>query len=111
MQQDGVVFGDFNFASCSQNGLVAVFEGDSNLFGDHGAAGENGEVVEDGLPVVPKAGGLDSSDVDAALDPIQDEVGQRFALDVFCDDEQRAFLLDGVLEVFEYLVEVADFVL
>ena len=62
------------------------------------SAGEDGEVAEDRLATVPIARGLDGNRLHDAAKLVDDERGQRLALDVLGDHDQR---LAGLADRFE----------
>ena len=62
------------------------------------AAGEDGDVLEHGLAAIAEARRLDGRDLEAAAQLVDDERGQRLALDVLGDDEQRLARLHHGLE-------------
>ena len=68
---------------------VDVLELDAEVFGDHLAAGQDGDVLEHGLAAIAEARRLDGGDLQAAAQLVDDERGERLAFDVFGDDEQR----------------------
>ncbi|MGH6901314.1 MAG: chaperonin GroEL, partial [Geminicoccaceae bacterium] len=66
---------------------------------EHGlAAGEDGQVLEHGLAAVAEARRLDRAGLDHAAQLVDHERGQALALEVLGDDQQRALLLDHLLE-------------
>ena len=56
---------------------------------DGGAAGENGDVLEHGLAAITEARRLDGGDLQAATQLVDHERGERLALDILGDDQQR----------------------
>ena len=63
------------------------------------AAGQGGDVLQHGLAAIAKARGLDGQHVEHAAQFVQHQGGQRFAVDVFGDDDQFALAdLDQFLE-------------
>jgi hypothetical protein len=66
-----------------------VLQLDAEVFGDHLAAGQDRDVFEHGLAAVAEARCLDGSDLQAAAQLVDHQGRQRFAFDVFCDDQQR----------------------
>jgi hypothetical protein len=95
----GVVFGDDDFLGAAQVRDGGAFQLAAGLFGDHGAAGQDGDVLQHGLAAVAKAGGLDGEHVQHAAQLVQHQGGQGFAVDVLGDDDQLALAdLDQLLE-------------
>ena len=66
-----------------------VLELDAEVFGDRLAAGQDRDVLEHRLAAIAEARRLDGRDLEAAAQLVDDERGQRLALDLFGDDEQR----------------------
>ena len=64
----GVVLGDNDLTAVAQVGHLGVGQLHVQLAGNHGAAGENGDILEHLLAAVAEAGGLDADHVEAALD-------------------------------------------
>jgi hypothetical protein len=75
-----------------------LVERDAEVFGDRGAAGEHGDVAEVGLAAVAEARRLDGADVEHALEAVDHQRGERLALDVLGDDQQRLPVWRGALE-------------
>ena len=70
-----------------------------SLFGDDGAAGQDGDVLQHGLAAIAEARGLDGQDVEHAAQLVQHQGGQRFAVHVFGDDHEFALAdLDQLLQ-------------
>src|SRR5581483_2233966 len=88
-----------------------VLELDAELFGDHFATGENRNIFEHRLAAVAEARRLDGAALKRAADLIDDERRERFALDVFGDDQKRAAGLRDLLEDREQLFHRADLLL
>ena len=68
---------------------VDVLELDAEVFADERAAGQDGDVAEHRLAAIAEARSLHGTDVQDAAELVDDEQRQRFALDVFGDDQQR----------------------
>ena len=66
-----------------------VLELDAEVLGDRLAAGEDRDVLEHRLAAIAEAGRLDGRDLQRAAQLVDDERRQRFAFDVFGDDQQR----------------------
>src|SRR4051794_35728216 len=85
----GLVLGDDDLASGAQQAEVGVVELEADLLADDGATGQDGDVLEHGLAAVTEARGLDGDGLEGAADLVDDQGGQRLALDVLGDDDQR----------------------
>jgi hypothetical protein len=75
-----------------------VLELDAEILGDGLAAREDRDVLEHGLAAVTEARRLDGRDLEAAAQLVDHEGGQRLALDVLGDDQQRLAGLHHGLE-------------
>jgi hypothetical protein len=88
-----------------------AFELDAELFGDHLAASQDGDVLEHGLPAVAEARGLHRDALERAADLVDDERRERLALDVLGDHDERPARLGDLLEDREQILHVADLLL
>src|SRR5229473_2852608 len=70
-----------------------VFELDAEVFRDDLTAGHNREVLEHGLAPIAEAGRLDRGHLEAAAQLVDDQRGERLALDILGDDHQRSTAL------------------
>ena len=57
------------------------------IFADRGAAGQDGDILQHRLAAIAEARGLHRRDFEAAAQLVDDERGERLALDVFGDDQ------------------------
>ena len=62
------------------------------------AAGEDGDVLQHGFAAIAEAWRLDRSDLQAAAQFVDHEGGERLALDILGDDQQRTARLHHLLE-------------
>jgi hypothetical protein len=67
-----------------------VLELDAEVLGDGASAGQDRDVLEHGLAAIAEPRRLHGSSLERAPQLVDDERGERLALDVFRDDEQRA---------------------
>ena len=88
-----------------------VLEADAEVLGDALAVGQDGQVLEHRLAAIAEAGGLDRGCVERAAQLVDDERGQRLALDVFRDDDQGLPGLRGLLEHGEQVLHRRDLLL
>lgn len=94
LEEKSVVLGDGDFADLAEIVELDVFELDvSRLGAEDQAAGRDGHVLEGVLPVVSKAWGLDSDNLEADLEPVDDQGGQSLAIDVLGNDDERSLVL------------------
>ena len=94
----GVVLGDDDPAGAAQVLQADRLQLDAELLADHGAAGQRGDVGEHGLAAVAEAGRLHGRHVEQAADLVHHDGGQRLALDVLGDHQQRLLHLRDLLE-------------
>ncbi len=85
-----------------------LLELQTDFVGDHRAAREDGDVLQHGLATIAEARGLHGRDLQDAADVVHHEGRQRFAIDVFSDDEQRTTGLRHALEQRQHLADVRD---
>src|SRR4029077_14432938 len=86
-----------------------VLELDAEILGDGLAAGEGGNVFEHRFAAIAEARGLHRGALQSATELVDHQGGQRFAFDVFRDDEQRLAGLGDLLEQREQVLPGADF--
>ena len=82
----GLVLGDDDLAGPTEQLEADVLELQADLLGDDLAAGEDRDVLEHRLAALTEAGGLDGDRLERAADLVDDERGERLALDVLGDD-------------------------
>ena len=82
-----------------------LLQGQADLLGDHGRAGQDGHVLQHRLAAVAEARRLDGRDLDDAADGVDHQGGQGLALDVLGDDQQR---LAGLGDALQHRQQVAD---
>jgi len=85
-----------------------LFQGQADFLGDDLAAGEDGDVFEHGLATVAEARRLDRAGLEDAADVVHHQGGERFAVDVFGDDQQRTAGLGDLLEHRQQIADVGD---
>src|ERR1700754_4160180 len=85
----GLVLGDADPAGRAQQAQVSVLQLEADLFADDRATGEDRDVLQHGLAAVAEARGLDGDGLEGAAHLVDDQGGQRLALDVLGDDHQR----------------------
>ena len=87
-----------DLASPAEQVERGVLELETDLFGDDLTAGEDGHVLQHRLATITEAGRLDRDRVERAADLVDHERGERLALDVLGDDQQRLAGLHDLLE-------------
>ena len=101
----------FSFSSenwsrpATEIGDLDVLELDSEIFRDAATAGEDRDVLEDGLAAITEARRLDGAHVQRATNLVHHEGREGFAFDVFCDDEEGLAALRNRLEEREEILE------
>src|SRR6185436_1810985 len=76
----GVVLVDRDTLGLAQHLEGDVLELDTEIFADHLAVGQDGDVLEHGLTAIAEARRLDGRDLEAAAQLVDDERGKRLAL-------------------------------
>ena len=66
-----------------------VLELEADVLADDLGAGEDRHVLQHRLAALAEAGGLDGDRLERAADLVDDERGERLALDVLGDDHER----------------------
>ena len=107
----GVFLGDVDLLGGAEHVDGHVLELDAELFGDHLATGQDGDVLEHGLAAIAEARSLDGRDLEAAAQAVDDERGQSLALDVLGDDQQRTLGLHDRFENRQHGLQVRELLL
>src|SRR6478672_8177622 len=85
----GVLLVDHHLLGAAEHGERDVLELDAEIFRDRLAAGQDRDVLQHGLAAIAEARSLDGCHLQAAAQTVDDEGGERFALDVFRDNHKR----------------------
>ena len=93
------------FAEVVEGGLL---ERQTHFVGNHGATGEDRDVLQHGLAAIAEARGLDGHDLEDATDVVDDQGRQGFALDVFGNHQQRTAGLGHAFQQRQHLADVRD---
>src|SRR5689334_3369093 len=104
----GVLLADFHALGAAEGGELRVLELEAQLLGDHGAAGEDRDVLEHGLAAVAEARGLDGRGLEDAAQVVHHQGRERLAVDVFRDDEQRTAGFRDLLQHRQQITDVRD---
>jgi hypothetical protein len=107
----GVLLLDAHLAGAAEHVEGHVLELDAEVFRDHLATGQDGDVLEHRLATIAEARRLDGRDLQAAAQLVDDERGKRLALDVLGHDQQRLARLDDLLEHRQHRLEVGQLLL
>ena len=86
----GFFFGDRDVLGRTKHVEGDIFQLDADIFGDDLASGQRGDVFEHGLAAVTEARRLDRGHFQTTTQTVDHQGGQRFALEVLGDDQQRA---------------------
>jgi len=82
----GFFFPHFDALGLTQIVQTGFLELQADLVGDHGAAGQDGDVFQHGLAAIAEARRLHAAGLQNAADVVHDQRGERLAFDVFGDD-------------------------
>ena len=80
----------------------------TQLLGDDLAAGQDGDILQHLLAAVAEAGGLDGNAGEGAAQLVDNQGGQRLALDILSDDNQLLAGLHNLLQQGQDLLDVGD---
>src|ERR1700723_65307 len=101
----GVFLVDHHLLGAAKHVEGDVLKLDAEIFRDRLAAGQDRDVLQHGLAAIAEARRLDGGDLQTATQAVDDEGGERFAFDVFRDDDERLAGLHHGLEQRQQLVE------
>src|SRR3954452_17289479 len=87
---------------------LRVLELEAHLLGDHLGAREDRDVLEHPLAAIAEARRLHGDGLEGAAQLVDDDRRERLALDVLRNDEQRATLLDDLLENRQKVLDRTD---
>ena len=104
----GFVLGDADALGPTEHAGRGVLELEAEFFSDQRAASDGCDVLEHFLAAITEAGGLHSRHVQRAAQFVHDQRGERLAIHVFGDDQQRAACLSNRLEDGQQIFEGAD---
>jgi len=85
-----------------------AFQLDAQIFADELAAGQDRDVFHHGLAAIAKAGALHRTHLQGAAQLVHHQRRQRFAFDVFGDDQQGLAALGHVLQHRQQILQVRD---
>src|SRR5213078_3451756 len=101
----GLVLGHDHLAGATEQVEGDVLQLEADLFADDLATGQGGDVDQHGLAAVTEAGGLDGHRLEGTPDLVDDQGGERLALDVLGDDQQRLARLHDLLQHWEQVLD------
>ena len=88
-----------------------VLQLDSQIFRDRLAAGQDRDVLQHGLAAIAEARGFHGRNLQRAAQLVDDQSRERFAFDVFRDDQQRLAALCDLLKQRKQVLHRADLLL
>jgi len=106
---DGVVLVDGDLPGLTEIGNLYVFQLDVEVFGDGRTSGEAGDVLQHAHALISEAGNPDGSHLQRATQLVHDQSGQRRALNILGNDEQRFATLCDLLQEREQILPGTDF--
>ena len=89
---------DHDLLGAAEHRRSDILELDAEVFRDELAAGEDRDVLQHGLAAVAEAWRLDRRDLEPAAQLVDHQRGDRLALDILGDDQQRLAGLHDRLE-------------
>src|SRR5699024_6515900 len=104
----GLVLGDDDLTGGAQQIGGHAVELEPDFLGHDLATGEDGDVGQLRLAAVAESRSLDGHGLEGALELVEHQDGQGFALDVFGDDKQRLVRLLHLLEDGQQFLHVRD---
>src|SRR5450759_426979 len=96
---------DLDALGPAEVGQRRFFERQADFLGDHGTAGQNRDVFEHRLATIAEARRFHRAGLEDAAEVVDHQRRQRFAVDVFGDDQQR---LAGFRHLLEHRQQIAD---
>src|SRR5665213_3916063 len=104
----GVLFLHQNLLRFAQIVQRRLLEREADFIGDDRAAREDRDVLQHGLATITEARRLDGGDFDDAADGVDHQRGQRFAFDIFGNDQQLTATLRNGFQQGEQFADVGD---
>jgi hypothetical protein len=75
MHHDGIILGDDDILSETEDGTITLLEGEAEVVSDDCSSSEDGNIVEDGLTVIPESRSLHGTHLQTSTELVQDELG------------------------------------
>ena len=108
LDDDGLVLGDLDLGGAAELIDRGSVQFQTEVGGDDGAAGEDGDILEHLFASVAEARGFDGNTGEGAADLVEEQRGEGFAFDVLGNDDELLTGLDDGLEQREDLLDVGD---
>ena len=109
VDDSGIFLAHFNALGLAQHFQRSFFQSQANFFGNHGAAGQDGDILQHGFATITKARGFNGNHFQNAADGVDHQSRQRFAFNVFGDDQQRTAGLGHLLQNRQQVADIGDF--
>ncbi len=103
-----IVFVDNDFLGLTKIGQFNVLQLNAQVFKDGLTTNHDGDVLQHGLAAIAVSRSLDSSDLESASQLVNHKSRQRFAFDVFGDDQQRFACINNLFQNRNKVLDVAD---
>jgi len=104
-----VVDGAGNLGSATEILNGHGFQLATGFFADDGTAGQHSDVLEHGFTAITETGGFHRQHVEHTAQLVQNQCRQRFAVNIFCQNDQFALAnLDQFFEDREQILSAAD---
>ena len=105
VNDNGCVLGNLNGLSGTKSVNGNVCKRHAEVLGNYLAARNNCDVLEDASTTIAEAGSLDGNYVQGATQLVQQQGAQCFALNVFCNDEQRTACLHDAFQQGNHILD------
>ena len=105
----GVFFTDFDAFGLTQVFQSGFFQRQADFFGNHHAAGQDGDVLQHGFAAVAEARGFNGNGFQDAADVVHHQSRQGFAFYVFSDNQERTAGFGHLFQNRQQVADVADF--
>src|SRR5690606_35844616 len=105
----GVLFGQNHALSLTQMGCISAFQAQTYFFRDHSTASQDGDVFQHGFTTVTKTRCFNRSHFNDTAHVVHDQGSQRFAFNVFSNDQQRTAGLGSSFQQGQHFADVGDF--
>src|SRR4030081_429826 len=107
----GVLLVDHHLLGATEHGERDVLHFDAEIFRDRLTAGQHRDVLQHRLAAIAAARSLDGGNLEAATQTVDDEGGERFAFDVFRNDDKRLAGLNHGFQQRKQFVQVGELLL
>src|SRR5262249_16386879 len=105
----GVVLVDGDLLGAAEIGNLHALELNAKVFGDSLAAGQDRDILQDGLAAIAESGSLHRADLQGAAQLVDYQGSQRLPVYIFGDDQQWTAQLRHLLEDGKQVLHGADF--